>query len=234
MNIVIPFISHVEKKITPEQAIQIAAILGLPLELSFLSLTIDEGLNMRAFARGIAQEHYASASSVPFNWMQQSDSTPTEPNGETIPIEPPAPSIEPENQNENVLIGQIPEWFLDENHIAHSGEMVEATMATVDFDYIAQLIKENQISNSGEMVETAAVIVNSDYTVDVPEENKVSFGGKCTVCGNELDENAGRSNLVVGVFCSTECCDYAEKKYMDAFIVKSTLPDTMLNGESNG
>lgn len=68
-QIAIPFISHVEKQISPEQAAQIAEILGLPPELSFLNLSIDERLTLRAFARGLSKDQPFNQVSVPFNWL---------------------------------------------------------------------------------------------------------------------------------------------------------------------
>lgn len=93
MNIAIPFISHVDKQITPEQALKIAEILGLPLELSFLSLTIDETLNLRAFARGISESQPFHWNSVPFNFLAYQE-TPAAPMPETVPESPLAPMPE--------------------------------------------------------------------------------------------------------------------------------------------
>ena len=88
--IVVPFISHVEKKITQEQAIQIAGILGLPAELSFISLTIDESLNLKAFARGVSNDHPFHYNSVPFNWLSY-EAPPPPQTPAPIVVEPPAP-----------------------------------------------------------------------------------------------------------------------------------------------
>lgn len=66
----------------------IAAILGLPAEVNFLSLTIDENLNMKAFARGASVDKPFSANSVPYNWMSE---TPAPPAASVTP-ETPAPT----------------------------------------------------------------------------------------------------------------------------------------------
>lgn len=84
MTIVIPFISHIEKKLTSAQAIQIAEILGLPAEISLMSLTIDENLTLRAFARGVSSEMPFHYNSVPFNWLSYEADTPS-------PVPPPDP-----------------------------------------------------------------------------------------------------------------------------------------------
>ncbi len=98
LNVIIPFVSHVEKKLSPDQAMAIAQILGLPMEIGFLSLTIDETLTMKAFARGVSQEQPFHPSSVPFNFLAyQVPEPPPAPEPEPIPDTPPdsQPTAEP-------------------------------------------------------------------------------------------------------------------------------------------
>lgn len=79
MSIAVPFISHFEQKISVEQAMKIAEILGLPAEISFISLTIDEELTLRAFARGISKNQPFHFNSVPMNWLAYTPPTPPPP-----------------------------------------------------------------------------------------------------------------------------------------------------------
>lgn len=101
MSTIIPFISHVEKQITPEQALQIAQILGLPMELSFISLTIDESLTLKAFARGCSESQPFHWNSVPFNFLAYQ--TPPPPPAPPAPQVPELPQVPPFSENENEI-----------------------------------------------------------------------------------------------------------------------------------
>ena len=73
----IPFIVHIEKKLSLEDAQKIAAILGLPVdETNYIHLSIDDNLCARGFARGLSVEKPMPGNAVPYMWLAMEEHLP--------------------------------------------------------------------------------------------------------------------------------------------------------------